>query len=313
MKRFLIALLLFVILALSSIFIFIPSKLEIGKNEYIKSNAGAAARILADTSTWNTWWPNRTGPLQKSSTLFSYHDYDYELVHAYLNGAVISIVRNNNATESNLTIIPVKQDSIILIWKCSLPENFSPIARLLNYNKAKKIRAGMSDIMESLRHFLQKDANIYGISFDITMSQDSTLVMTKGITNAYPSEKYIYGLIGELENYIRIERALETNSPMLDVKKINKHQFETMVAIPVNKELPGKGSIFFSRFVPWKVLTAEVKGGVKTVEEALHQMDLYISDHKLTKMAVSFQSLVTNRMEQPDSTQWITRIYTPVP
>lgn len=302
-----------VILALSGIFIFIPSKLEIGKNEPVKSNAGAAARILADTSTWKKWWPSDTGSQKKASTLFSYHGFDYELLHAYPNGVVISIGQDNNAIESNLTLIPVRQDSIILVWKCSLPEKLSPIARLLNYKKAKKMRAGMSAILENLGAFLQKDKNIYGISFDIAMSQDSTLVMTKGTTDAFPTQKYIYELIAELKNYIRMENALETNSPMLDIKKINDHQFETMVAIPANKELPGKGLLFFSRFVPWKVLTAEVKGGVKTVEEALHQMDLYISDHKLTRMAVSFQSLITNRIEQPDSTQWITRIYTPVP
>ena len=171
----------------------------------------------------------------------------------------------------------------------------------------------MTGILNSLDNFLQKEDNVYGFHFDIIMSQDSTLVMTKGRTDSYPSQKYIYKMIGELKKYIRDEGALEINNPMLDLKRINDHQFETMVAIPVNKELPGKGSILFSRFVPWKVLTAEVKGGVPRVEEALHQMDLYISDHKLTRMAISFQSLVTNRMEQTDSTQWITRIYTPVP
>ena len=171
----------------------------------------------------------------------------------------------------------------------------------------------MTGILNSLDNFLQKEDNIYGVHFDIGMSEDSTLVMTKGSTTSYPSEKYIYGMIGELKQYISQEGALETNHPMLDVKKISDQKYESMVAIPVNKELPGKGSILFSRFVPWKVLTAEVKGGVKTVEEALRQMDLYISDHQLTRMAISFQSLVTNRMEQPDSTQWVTRIYTPVP
>jgi len=81
----------------------------------------------------------------------------------------------------------------------------------------------------------------------------------------------------------------------------------------VNKELAGNGKIFFSRFVPWKVLTAEVRGGIWTVKEAMHQMDIYIADYQKTAMAIPFQSLVTNRMEEPDTLKWITGIYTPVP
>jgi hypothetical protein len=30
-------------------------------------------------------------------------------------------------------------------------------------------------------------------------------------------------------------------------------------------------------------------------------------------MAIPFQSLVTDRSKQPDTTKWITNIYTPVP
>ena len=238
---------------------------------------------------------------------------EFQVSHAYSNGVAISILDNGESSESNVTVIPFKTDSVLLIWKYDLQESMQPIQRVQNYRRAKKIRNSMTDILNSFANFLQTEENIYGIRFQTTMSQDSTLVMTKGATTSFPSVNFIYGMIGELKEYIHKEGAMETNHPMIDVKKINDQQYETMVAIPVNKELPGKGLIIFSRFVPWKVLTAEVKGGVKTVEKALRQMDLYVNDHQLTRMAISFQSLVTNRAEQPDSTQWITRIYTPVP
>ena len=313
MKKLLTALFLIIVLIIAGLYIFIPAKAEIGKNHYLESNTGSAMRILADTSSWSKWWPEVTGRKVPTSAPFYFDDFGFQFSHDYPGGVSVSILNDTTITESTITLVQVNKDSVMLIWKCGLQESNWPIVRLQNYYRANKIRNSMTGIIKSLNNFLQKDENIYGIPFDITMSQDSTLVMTKGSTEAYPSEKYIYGLIGELKNYIRDEGALETNHPMLDVKKISDHHFETMVAIPANRELPGKGSIYFSRFVPWKVLTAEVKGGVKTVEEALHRMDLYINDHQLTRMAISFQSLVTNRMEQPDSTQWITRIYTPVP
>ena len=86
-----------------------------------------------------------------------------------------------------------------------------------------------------------------------------------------------------------------------------------MVAIPTNKQLKGNGKIFFSRFVPWKVLTAEVHGGSGNVEEALHQMKVYMGDYQKTAMAIPFQSLVTDRSKETDTLKWITNIYVPVP
>ena len=313
MKKLLTALFFTVVLIIAGIYIFIPAKAGIGKNEYLETNTGAAIRILADTSSWPKWWPEENARKLPTFAPFYYNDLGFQVTHEYPGGVSVSIITGTTITESNITLVQANKDSVMLIWKCDLQESNQPIERLQNYYLAKKIRKSMTGIIKNLDNFLQKGENIYGIRFDITMSRDSTLAMTRGTTNSYPSEKYIYGLINELKSYIRNEGALETNHPMLDVKKINEHQYETMVAIPVNRELPGKGSIYFSRFVPWKVLTAEVKGGLKTVEEALHQMDLYISDHQLTRMAISFQSLVTNRLAQPDTTKWITRIYTPVP
>ena len=313
MKNYLLILLVLLTLIVASIYLFLPQKVEVGKIYDLKGNAAATLRILSDSTRRANWWPGTFNKEADRGSVFKYNDIHFKPGHTYTNGAVIFIKWEEENIESNLTVVPLNSDSVRLIWKCDLPESNHPVRRIKSYYLAKNIRNSMTGILEKLDHFLQNEENIYGIQFEIKMSKDSTLVMTKKRFTTYPSEKQIYDLVNQLQSYTREEGALETNHPMLDVKRTGKNEFETMVAIPVNKELAGKGDIYFSRFVPWKVLTAEVTGGVSKVEEALHQMDLYISDHKLTRMAVSFQSLVTNRMEQPDSTQWITRIYTPVP
>ncbi len=145
------------------------------------------------------------------------------------------------------------------------------------------------------------------------MSKDSTMVATKVVTASYPTTAEIYSLIDNLESYIKSNGAKENNFPMLNVRKLENSEFETMVAIPTNKELEGNGKIFFSRFVPWKVLTAEVSGGNSTVEEAFRQMKLYMSEYQKTAMAIPFQSLVTDRIQEPDTLKWVTNIYVPVP
>jgi hypothetical protein len=210
-------------------------------------------------------------------------------------------------------MIKLNIDSVVIIWNCVLPTGFNPVTRILKYNEAEHIKNNMSEILSSLRLFLDDKKNIYGINLHVIMSKDSTMVLTKRISSTYPGTKEIYDLIGSLKKYIASQKAKEENFPMLHVKKLEDATFETMVAIPVNKELPGNGQISFSRFVPWKVLTAEVTGGEKTVEEALHQMKVFISDYQKTAMAIPFQSLVTDRSKEPDTTKWITNIYTPVP
>jgi hypothetical protein len=60
------------------------------------------------------------------------------------------------------------------------------------------------------------------------------------------------------------------------------------------------------------ILVAEVKGGPYTVTNAFNSLHDYVTDHDLQSPAIPFQSLITNRLQQPDSTKWITKIYYPI-
>jgi hypothetical protein len=301
-------------LVLVCTYIFIPGKLIISKIEYVNCNANGAFRILSDQSAWEKWWLNKDS---LKNTLvenhFFYNGYKYHLTNKFYNSVEVSIKDKNTSVMSRINIIRINPDSVILEWKCTLFASINPVARILNYRKAESIKSNMTFIFYKLRLFLENKKNIYGVNFHVSMSKDSTMVAIKRMQISYPSTSDIYNLIGSLKNYIRNEGAKENNFPMLNVRKLNDGKFETMVAIPVNKQLAGNGKIFFSRFVPWKVLGGEVKGGTYAINEALHQMEIYIADYQKTAMAIPFQSLVTNRTEEPDTLKWITRIYTPVP
>jgi hypothetical protein len=57
---------------------------------------------------------------------------------------------------------------------------------------------------------------------------------------------------------------------------------------------------------------SEVKGGSYTADEAQKQLELFIGDYGRSKIANSFQLLVTNRLKEPDTLKWLTKIYVPV-
>ncbi|MGN6531928.1 MAG: hypothetical protein ACTHK0_09270 [Ginsengibacter sp.] len=315
MKKLLIIFISICILLLAFVYIIIPSKLEISKVEYINCNVNGAFRVLSNEKTWYKWWPKDSSSNKKTDTshLFFYKGYSYHLSEKFYNAIEVPIGDEHAKIESKINIIKLNIDSVVVIWKCQLPTGFNPVSRILKYNEAENLNNNMSEILARLRIFLENKKNIYGINLHVIMSKDSTMVLTKKISSTYPTTDEIYMLIGNLKKYIASQRAKENNFPMLHVKKLEDSTFEAMVAIPVNKELAGNGQISFSRFVPWKVLTAEVKGGDKTVEEALHQMKVFISDYQKTAMAIPFESLVTDRSKEPDTTKWITNIYTPVP
>ena len=61
-----------------------------------------------------------------------------------------------------------------------------------------------------------------------------------------------------------------------------------------------------------KLLMAEVCGGDWTVSQAIGQLQLFIKDYRMESVAPSFETLVTDRSKEPDTTKWVTRIYFPV-
>lgn len=314
MKKSLIFLFTFCVLILISIYVFIPENLEISKIEYINCNVNGAFRTISDESSWGKWWPKMdSGKSDFVEKSFFYNGYSYHLSQRFYKAIEVLIKDNNSSIESKINIIDINIDSIVLIWNCQLSTTLNPITKILKYRQAEIIKNNMIGILSNLHSFLDNKRNIYGIDLYVTMSKDSTMVATKSQTPNYPSTSDIYNLIWKLKKYIASQNAKENNFPMLHIKKLSETKFETMVAIPVNKQLAGNGQIFFSRFVPWKVLTAEVRGGNYTVDEALRQMKVFINDYQKTAMAIPFESLVTERSKEPDTLKWITRIYTPIP
>jgi hypothetical protein len=93
---------------------------------------------------------------------------------------------------------------------------------------------------------------------------------------------------------------------------VDSVHYQTMVAIPVNKPLPGRGPILAKRMVPGNILVAEVRGGTAAVEEGFRQLDAYVSEHRTRPPGLPFQSLVTDRRTEPDTSKWITRLYYPI-
>jgi hypothetical protein len=170
----------------------------------------------------------------------------------------------------------------------------------------------MNDVLNALKAFAENQENIYGFKIHQIKVKDSLLVTTSVETREDPGTEKTYELINELKQYIKNNKAGETDYPMMNVHKIGNNKFQLMVAIPVNKEIEERGNIEFKRMVLGNLLVTEVTGGEEKIKKGIMEIENYLLDYNKTSPAIHFQMLVTDRLKQPDSSQWITRIYYPV-
>ena len=316
MKKVFIAFLILLLISVALIYVFIPGKIEITRTTYVSAVGDVTYRHVSAERGWERWWPTARLENEKKDSAdqggFVHDDIKYSVTNQTLGPIQIKISTDDSEFGSTLLVVPLKKDSTALHWKCLIETGNNPLQRLKYYQASKDISSGMHRILDSLRSFFSEKNNLYNIIIERTKVTDTILITTKVILNHYPTTTEIYNEINKLKQYITSRGAQETNYPMLHILKSDSNRFETMVAIPVNKKIGGEGDIVYKRMVAGNILVAKVKGGRYSIENAFAEMETYVRDHELIPPAIPFESLETNRLKEPDTTKWITRIYFPI-
>ncbi len=310
MKKWLLAGLTIVVAAITCIYIFIPGRLRISHIALISCPKNAANRLLLDESKWALWWPQKQPP--GIGKAFMYQGDSYLVTRFFTDKILIQAITGRQTVPTAIHILPMNRDSIQLTWACELDAGWNPLSRIRQYKTATAIKSNMTAIFSHLQTFLESTSNLYGFPIKEIISKDSALVTIRSVSAGYPGNQAIYRLIDTLKNYVKSQGAFETNHPMLRISHKSAGAYQVMVAIPTNRILPGNSLIINQHFVPWKTLLGTVTGGRLMIDSAFRQMDKYVEDHQRTSMAVPFESLITNRVEQPDSLRWVTIICQPV-
>lgn len=313
MNRIFIVCLLILSLVIATIYIFIPHKLIISKATYISANPEAVSRIIIQTNKWQQQF-NEHGIKSlpdSGDNYFVYKNDTFRVKVRHHNSLDIMIADNGTEMNSNLGILPVTPDSVALQWQAELSAGNNLFSKIKQYKQAVRVKQHMVEILDQLKRYLRRDENVYGLKIGKSSTADTFLIATKLAFTNYPSTAEIYSLINKLKLQALKKGALQTNAPMVNVTK-DSNQYLVMVAMPVNQKLSDDGNVFYRRMVPGKFLVADVTGGNRTILNAIDNMKLYLSDYRITSMAIPFQSLITDRSKVPDSSKWITRIYYPI-
>lgn len=301
MKKWLVCFVLLVVLIFVVTFSFIPSPIVVNSVLKLPTSQKAMVRWLVAQDTW-----------QKVLGVGKMEGYLILPNAIVTNIETIDLVKNGDTTKSDLFLLAFGKDSMAYSWGCTLPVTNNPINRVVQYLKAKEIKNIFDNTLANIKHLASEEKNISGLTVEHQIVIDTFFVAQKFSSLGYPTTEQIYHTINNLQNYLTEQKAPETGYPMLHVRKIDSTHYEAMAALPTNKILPQKGDIEFKRMVRGLILTTDVKGGAATIETTFAHFKNFVEDHGYTEIALPFQSLITDRLQQPDTTKWATKLYYPV-
>lgn len=312
MKKLLLIFLVILALFTSSLYLLIPGKILIESSVAVKTTDVGTERFVIDETKWPLWWNSGTNGDQQTGPVFTHDGYSFQQTGKFYKSVDISIGKEDRSLLSKLLIISLAVDSTSLQWKAELITSRNPITRIVDYFEAKQIKRDMDDILGRLKNFLSDTYNIYGISIERNRLRDTLYVSSKQMLPKNPTVKEIYQLIDQIKGYIKQNGIEPSGSPIFNATRMDEGRYQLMAAVPVNKHLPETTGFSMKYMVKGSFMITEVAGGDSTINKASKNMQQYFQDYRKTSMAMNFTMLVTDRILQPDSSKWVTKLCMPV-
>ncbi len=309
LKKLIIAVTVVLVAFFLGIFLFIPAVINISAAGYFNNNSRVCADNLLIESNWQKWWPEKN----TNDSNFVFQNTNFTITDRSPYAAGIDLIKKDKKSiNTTIDLVLYKPDSTGFEWKCKLTPGNNPISRLENYFLAVDIKKKMDKLMKAYADYVGVKKNVYGIEIDKRKFTDTFMISTEKFVMAYPDNKTIYAIIDELTDFAKANGASMVKYPMMNIEKRDSSGYALKLALPINKQIPSSDKFRFRFMIQGNTLFAPVTGGNASIENAIEQMRLYIGDYKLSAPAIPFQSMVTNRLQEPDTTKWVTNIYYPV-
>jgi hypothetical protein len=290
------------------VYVFIASSQTFVYTTSAKCTQEAAARFFINKGKWQQWWPGQ----KKDNNLYVFRNYYYRVNKIMLNNVDLTLSNKNDSVRGLLAIVGDSNGLTTFQWNSTFKLPFNPFARLRQYREWKNIESNIISLLESTSNFFDKQENIYGMKIQVETVKDSSLITYSRLLNHYPTTEEAYNMIGMIKEFIEKNGGNENNNPMMHVQVIGPTEFGVMVAVPTVGDLPSEGNFKSKKMVLGNILTGEVRGGIYKIIQAELELKNFATDFKRISPAIPYQSLITNRLLEPDTSKWITRLYYPI-
>ena len=295
-----------------AIFLFIPENIAVSSEIATVSSIGSVQSVMGNSNYRTKWLPKEGKIVSPTTYKLDGCTYFFGTDNSMNNNITIHY-KNINAA-SLFTLITAGDDSVIVNWILNKQSGYNPFNRISYYFSLKHIKKTNEKILLAIQAFLSSKKNVYDFNISQHLQTDSTLITLKGFSAKYPTVEDIYKNIEKLKQYAAANAANTTNAPMLNIEYDGTGKWLYMVALPIDKALNDKGDIIAKRmFAGGKILITEpITGGFAVNSNALQNLEKYKTDYGYMSPAIPFQSLITDRIKEKDTTRWKTKLYYPV-
>lgn len=300
-----------VVIAFISVYFIIPQKIQVTRMVEIDATDINISKYLVNKRPWAKWWPGKHAAADSSS--YTYKNINFTL-QENTNSEMHALIRQNDIElKSVITYATTGEGMCEVTWIAEKQSSLNPFERVAEYLKIKQIANDLDTVLADFKKFMQADTNVYGMHFIISKIKHPIVLATTFSTNDYPGAKVIYKLVYDLKKQIRTENAMVVDSPMMNVHPGETGGYQVTVAVPIDKIIPpGKNAAINKLVKDANLLETQVKGGKNTILNAFAQLKNYQKAHRLTSAAMPFESFVTNRLAERDSSKWVTNIQCPI-
>ncbi|MBC7849333.1 MAG: hypothetical protein H7Y31_06340 [Chitinophagaceae bacterium] len=309
MKRLLVFVIVGMVATVLAAYFVLPESKNVTAFVSTNTSINRVLPLLTQTDGWQKWWPQDA---RSNDTSFIYNGNRYYLQQVSGNIVQTDVLQNEKTCAGSILLAPSAVDTTMIEWRVQTVYGTNPITKLKSYFSKDELQHDLQTLLDKFRSYAGKQENIYGMTIQRAKVVDTLLVAMRSTLNHYPTTGDVYSLVEKLRTYIKSQNAKETNPPMLNMQHYDTSTYEIMVGIPIDRELPANGPIQQKRLVSGNIMWGEVRGGSKSVDNALQQLENYKFDYRLGSPAIPFASLITDRSKEPDTTKWITRVYYPI-
>lgn len=296
---------LIAVLALMVLLMLIPAKRQASETVTIACPPEAVTRFIVFTQQWKNWWPGQ----QTGDSTFTYQSKPYTIKTLLLNGFYAVAADGQSSIE--LSFVPEINNQTQLTVISTTLLTFNPLSRIsqLFLQEHKKVAKEFSKHCQA---FFNNTSNVYGYTIERTKVSLLNWMSAKQDFAQYPSTEEIYQVIAGLESYIQTQQGEIIGAPIIHIRELDASKYELMTALPVTEPVKPNEQYTIKQMVPGYMLVGKVAGGIHTVTTAERSMENYVRDYKKQSPAIPFQTLITDRRKEADTSKWITQLNFPV-